>query len=447
MLPTALDVHNHFRGIGPWVDWEGRTPDGFKAGDPHTPVRGIAVGWQSMLSSLHDAHARGCNLFITHEPTYYSHMDDDEALRGSPPAQRKNAFLRRTGMVIYRCHDVWDIYPRLGIVDAWSEFLELGEPVARSKYYALHRVPRTMAWELVRRIGRRVATLGEQSVRFIGRKTQMVQRLAVGTGAITNVRQMVELGADIVLTTDDGIRYWGDGAYAADLGLPVMVVNHMTAEIPGLRRLVEYLRTLYPGLPVEFVGPTCGYEIAATELSRDTPIRMRLDRLDDLPPIVVPDGYVCRPMAPEETWAYIKVMNLSNFAGECDEAWLARTFSDDPLYDPSYCQILWKGGEPVAAATGWHMDLDGQPWGLIHWVGVTNTERSVGLGKAVTLAAMHKLKQRGFTRALLNTSVWRLPAVATYLRLGFRPWPTDTAPQSVWNTVLADLAAWREVTS
>jgi len=430
------------RSVGAWVDWE-RTCDGFKYGDPDAEVRGIAVGWQSLQSALEEAHERGCNLFITHEPTFYSHMDDDESLRESEPARRKAEYLDRTGMVIYRCHDVWDTFPGIGILDAWSEFLGLGEAIATDRYYHLHQVPSTSAWELAHRIARKVAELGEQNVEFVGTRWQMVSRLAVGTGAITRPRGMVDLGADVLLVTDDGITYWGDGAWLADMGIPYIVVNHMTAEIPGLYKMVEYLREQFPDVPVEFVGPTCSYDLWASERMRDTPIRMRLDSLADLPPLEVPEGYELRPMQADEWWAYLQVMNRSNFAGEADEAWFRRTFSDDAEYDPSYLQIIWRGDRPVAAAAAWHRGSGDDRWGMIHWVGADANERGRGLGKAVTLAALHRLRERGFERAILDTAGWRMAAVAAYMRLGFRPWPTEAAPQSTWDRILAEMKTWR----
>ncbi|MFH1086752.1 MAG: Nif3-like dinuclear metal center hexameric protein [Chloroflexota bacterium] len=438
----AAELDAHMRAVGTWVNWDA-TCDGIKYGDPDTVVKGIAVGWQSLQSALEEAHGRGCNLFVTHEPTFYSHMDNDEALKASAPARRKRAFLDHTGMVVYRCHDVWDVFPRLGIVDAWSEFLGLGAPVAQRKYYNLHDVSPTTVWELAQRIRRAVAPLRQQAVQLVGCKWQTVHRLAVGTGAITNVRTMVELGADVVLATDDGAVLWRDGAWMADAGLPMIIVNHMTAEIPGLHKLAEYLAGQFPDVPVEFVGPTCGYEIAATERSSDIGIRMRRDDLEGLPPVAVPPGHTLRPMAADEVWAYLRVMNRSNYNGEADDAWFQHAFSSDPDYDPSYLQVIWRGDEPVAAAGAWHGEIEGERWGVLHWVGADSAERGKGLGKAVALAALLRLKERGFARALLNTGEWRLPAVAAYLGLGFRPWPTETAPQAVWDRVLADLEMWR----
>ena len=449
MVLRAIDIHEHLKSVSTWVDWD-RTCDGFKAGNPGAEVTGIAVGWQSLQSALEQGHEKGQNLFITHEPTFYSHMDDDPQAKDSPPGRRKAAFLERSGMTVYRCHDVWDRFPGRGILDSWAAFLELGEPIARAKYYGLYEIPSTTAWEVTFRTARKVAALGEQSVQFVGTKWQMVSHVAVGTGAITDVRQMLSLGegigraCDIVIASDDGTTLWRDAAYMADIGLPMVIVNHMTSEIPGMMQLTEYLREQFPGIPVDFVGPTCQYEICATEQVCQTPIQMRRPDLDDLPALQVPQGYTCRPLEAGEEWAYIEVMNESNYSGEVDDAWFERTFPRDPEYDPAFLLMIWEGERPVAAAAAWHLAVDGERWGLVHWVGTVRSERGKGLGRAIAVATLQKLRERGFTRALLNTADWRLPAVAAYLRVGFQPWPTERGTQEVWERVLSELDSWRK---
>ncbi|MHB1294737.1 MAG: Nif3-like dinuclear metal center hexameric protein [Anaerolineae bacterium] len=439
----AQHLHDHLMRVAPWVDWQGGTCDGFKYGSPAMDVRGIAVAWQALQGSLEEAHTEGCNLFITHEPTFYSHMDDDEALRGSPPAVHKMAFLDRTGMAVYRCHDAWDVFPRLGVVDAWSAFLGLGEPVATARYYNVHAVAPCTAWQIARQVSERVADLQEQGIQFMGRKSQIVSRIAVGTGAITDVRRMVELGADLVIASDDGTTLWRDAAWMADAGLPLITVNHMTAEIPGLHGLAEYLRGQFPGVPVTFVGPTCQYEILAQERSHDPLAHMRRADLENLPPLALPEGYSVRPMQADETWAYLQVMQLSSLVPDADMNWYTHAFGDHPD-ESSRHLIVWKDGQPVAAATAWWDDVEGLRWGRVHWVGVAEAEKGRGLGRAVALAVLYRMRELGYTRALLDTQAWRLSAVATYTGLGFEPWPTTDTPREVWDQALTDLAAWRE---
>ena len=57
------------------VPWREQTVDTIKAGDPETPVTGIATTVMATYDVLERAAASGHNLIITHEPTFYSHQD------------------------------------------------------------------------------------------------------------------------------------------------------------------------------------------------------------------------------------------------------------------------------------------------------------------------------------------------------------------------------------
>src|SRR5271165_2227436 len=57
------------------VPWKAQTVDTFKAGDPDTPVTGIATTMMATYDVLRRAAASGKNLIITHEPTFYNHED------------------------------------------------------------------------------------------------------------------------------------------------------------------------------------------------------------------------------------------------------------------------------------------------------------------------------------------------------------------------------------
>jgi putative NIF3 family GTP cyclohydrolase 1 type 2 len=255
----ALELDAHMRGVGMWVDWNA-TVDTFKAGDPGSEVKGIAVAWMSLQWALEKAHAAGCNLFVTHEPTFYDHWDRDQSVFEHEHARRKRAFLERTGMVVYRCHDVWDVMPELGIVDSWGRGLALGgRVVATAKFYAVHeREPLTVA-ALAEHVARQVRPLGQDHVDVLGDPNKVVSRVGVGTGAITNVVQMARLGADALIVTDDGIHFWQGGSWALDAGLPLLVVNHATAEEWGMRALAGYLSEQFPGVPVQHIPQGCMY--------------------------------------------------------------------------------------------------------------------------------------------------------------------------------------------
>src|SRR3984957_15254212 len=58
------------------IPWQGKTLDTFKAGDPYTKFTGLAVTMMAPFDVLQRAAASNANLIITHEPTFYNHLDD-----------------------------------------------------------------------------------------------------------------------------------------------------------------------------------------------------------------------------------------------------------------------------------------------------------------------------------------------------------------------------------
>src|SRR5437899_8902361 len=67
--PTARDLIGRLKiAFGP--TWRETATDTFHAGDPDTPVTGIATTVMATFDVLKRAAAGGKNLIITHEPTF-----------------------------------------------------------------------------------------------------------------------------------------------------------------------------------------------------------------------------------------------------------------------------------------------------------------------------------------------------------------------------------------
>ena len=81
------------------------TVDTIKAGDPNTPVTGIATTFLDTMDVLREAVRREDNLIITHEPTFYNHLDDTKFFIDDPVYKEKLAFIERHHLVIFRLHD------------------------------------------------------------------------------------------------------------------------------------------------------------------------------------------------------------------------------------------------------------------------------------------------------------------------------------------------------
>jgi putative NIF3 family GTP cyclohydrolase 1 type 2 len=259
---AAGEVHRYLKSLdGGWVKWE-ESVDTFKSGSPDTKVKGIAVAWMSYTFALEKALALGCNLFITHEPTYFNHRDNDPEIFRFPAVKAKREFIEKNSLVIVRCHDVWDQYPKIGIPTGWGRLLELGEPIDGAGYYYVYDGKGRTASSLARQIAARTAGMGQPGVLFLGPGDKRVHRIVLGTGAITPMFHFIEkLAADMAICTDDDFTYWRDGAYAIDAGFPVAVVNHPVSEEYSMKLLAEHLRQKYPQVPVHHIPERCMYKL------------------------------------------------------------------------------------------------------------------------------------------------------------------------------------------
>src|ERR1700685_1737207 len=129
---TAADVIHRIqqRYPAPVAD----TVDTVKAGDPATPVTGIATTFLDTMEVLEEADRRGLNLVITHEPTFYNHRDNTAFFANDPVYQEKLAFIQQHHMVVFRLHDeIHGTAPdhiALGLLEAlaWQSYARPDDP-------------------------------------------------------------------------------------------------------------------------------------------------------------------------------------------------------------------------------------------------------------------------------------------------------------------------------
>src|SRR5512144_405733 len=81
------------------------TVDTIKAGDPSQELTGILVTFLATCEAIEQAAQLGANLIITHEPTFYNHLDTTDWLSQHPTYIAKQGLIERSGVVIWRFHD------------------------------------------------------------------------------------------------------------------------------------------------------------------------------------------------------------------------------------------------------------------------------------------------------------------------------------------------------
>ena len=252
---TANDFREHCRQVAHWVDWE-NTVDQFMHGDPDAEVRGIATTWLATNPVLRQAAERGLNFVIAHEGAFYPAYEGTEL--GLRHHDEKRRLIDDLGITLLRCHDTWDRLPEVGIPDAWARFLGFPtDPRPVESFYRVCRVDGHTVDQLAHVVLRKVRSLDQEYVGIMGDRSAPVSRLAVGTGAITGLAEMKELGADVLLATDDGISTTAGGLLSHDMDIPVLVVNHACGELPGMQAMVGYVEEHFPGVPVEYLP--CGF--------------------------------------------------------------------------------------------------------------------------------------------------------------------------------------------
>jgi len=250
------EVHEHLKSVAYWNNWS-QTVDGFLWGNPDKDLTGIAVCWSSKRPQVEWALEKGCNLYITHEPLYsYVHHNQYQ----HPMEAEKTRVLRESGIVVYRCHDVLDMFPDIGIPDSWARILGFkGPPSSTRNYYRSYDLEEgSTARSVAGRLLTRIADLGQDSIHLVGPADREVTRAVVGTGAITSFRVMAQMG-DLLIVTDDGTRLWESAQWSVDTDTPMLIVNHATAEEPGVRALAGYLSDNLDS-PVHFIPQGCLYE-------------------------------------------------------------------------------------------------------------------------------------------------------------------------------------------
>ena len=122
----------------------------------------------------------------------------------------------------------------------------------------------------------------------------------------------------------------------------------------------------------------------------------------------------------KEEW--LSIMNYGSMLPEVREEgkdYYLECMNGFKYYKDELCFIIRVGGVSAASITV-VCDYDTKE-GLIHMVGAKPEFRGLGLGNLMCKLALWVLKKEGMETSLLRTDDWRIPAIKTYLKIGFTP--------------------------
>ncbi len=253
--PTARQIVKSIQDhVG--VPWQKDTVDTFKAGNPDTPVTGIAVTMMATMDVLERAAANHENFVITHEPTFYNHLDVPEGMPETDPVwAEKRAFIEKHNMVVWRFHDHWHERKPDGILEGMVHILGW-EKYQRNDVPYFFNLPETT----VAKLAQETATkLGSSVLRVVGNPDMKVTKIALSPGAAGFERETHALERDDIEVLLLGeTREWETVEYAADAVTEgkrkaLIVIGHIPSEQAGMEECTRWLQTFVSNVKIEFV--------------------------------------------------------------------------------------------------------------------------------------------------------------------------------------------------
>jgi putative NIF3 family GTP cyclohydrolase 1 type 2 len=240
------------------IPWMFGTVDTFKAGNPDTQVTGIVVTMMATLDVLQRAATSGKNLVITHEPTFFNHLDAPDSLpqkENDAVLVAKRAFIAQHGLVIWRFHDHWHVRKPDGIEAGMARALGW-EKFQNRRDEHLFVLPETSVEKLAADLSRR---LGVGVIRVVGDPGMKFTKVALAPGATGFANETHALESDDVETLVVGETVeWETVEYVADAitegkRKALIILGHVSSEQAGMQECARWMKTFITEVPIEFI--------------------------------------------------------------------------------------------------------------------------------------------------------------------------------------------------
>jgi mycothiol synthase len=160
--------------------------------------------------------------------------------------------------------------------------------------------------------------------------------------------------------------------------------------------------------------------------------------LDAPPSVAPPPGYRLRTYRQGDEPRFYQIMGLAGWPGWNDgklQPWISRL-----LPGGWFLAVHQESNETVASAMALHSHSELHPFGgELGWLAGDPAHAGRGLGLVVSAAVTTRFIAAGYRNIHLYTEDWRLPALKTYLKLGYVPFLFSPEMPERWQAICTQL--------
>ncbi len=228
-----------------------RSADGFAAGDPSTPITGIATTFVPTLDVLRRAAAANKNMIVTRESPYWGR--NPRQLSQDATFALKQEFIATHKLAIYRLRESWDARTPDAQLAGLAKALAWEKLKSDGIYF---QMPRVTLQALANQIS---SKLKLNAVRVIGDPQTKVAKAALTHGMITTpelAKVLKEPAVDAVVIGEpvewEASPYFQD-VIATGQAKGLIVLGLAASEEPGCVEMAAWLKSFLTDVPVECI--------------------------------------------------------------------------------------------------------------------------------------------------------------------------------------------------
>ena len=163
-----------------------------------------------------------------------------------------------------------------------------------------------------------------------------------------------------------------------------------------------------------------------------TQLHMRRPNLDRLPLLALPKGFALREATAADAPGLALLLGMAFPEIDWPESSVHSQLFQDLTVKKTLLIVEEETGRLAATASARLLPGKYPGAGYVHWVGADPAFRGLRLGRLVSLAVLYAFVEMACTSSVLDTDDFRIPAIKTYLALGFAPEISDPSHADRW---------------